>query len=139
MGTRSLTVVQDEHKRRYLVMYRQFDGYPSGHGQELAEFLKGIIVVNGISGDMAKIANGAGCLAAQIVAHFKTEPGGIYIEPQNTEIGEGLEEFVYYVTATVGQEPEIEVFSVEDNQLRSLFRGQPLDVLQWIESEGGKL
>ena len=38
MGTRSLTFVYDG-EQPIINMYRQFDGYPSGHGQELAEFL----------------------------------------------------------------------------------------------------
>ena len=41
MGTRSITVVYDEYNDKPVVcMYRQFDGYPSGHGRELAEILK---------------------------------------------------------------------------------------------------
>ena len=32
-----------------VVMYRQYDGYPSGHGIELAEFLAKGRLVNGIS------------------------------------------------------------------------------------------
>ena len=32
-------------------MYRQFDGYPSGHGVELAQFLAGMVIVNGFQSD----------------------------------------------------------------------------------------
>ena len=42
MGTRSLTFVKEQNGRKvstYVCMYRQYDGYPSGHGLELAEFL----------------------------------------------------------------------------------------------------
>ena len=35
MGTRSLTVIQSNGKE-FFNMYRQFDGYPEGHGMELA-------------------------------------------------------------------------------------------------------
>jgi hypothetical protein len=52
------------------------DGYPDGHGQELADFLDGFKIVNGISTedrDFPKVANGMGCLAAQVIAHFKTD------------------------------------------------------------------
>ena len=38
MGTRSLTFVYDEQEA-IINMYRQYDGYPTGHGAELAEFL----------------------------------------------------------------------------------------------------
>ena len=81
MGTRSLTFVYDEDGRTIISMYRQYDGYPSGHGKDLAEFLEPITMVNGIGMTEAVIANGPGCLAAQLVAHFKDGPGGIYLEP----------------------------------------------------------
>lgn len=82
MGTRSLTFVYDEEGRNLINMYRQYDGYPSGHGKELAEFLEPITMVNGIGMDEGrKIANGPGCLAAQLVSHFKDGPGGIYLAP----------------------------------------------------------
>ena len=81
MGTRSLTFVYDEYGRKIINMYRQYDGYPSGHGKDLAEFLEPITMVNGIGVTEAVIANGPGCLAAQLVAHFKDGPGGIYLEP----------------------------------------------------------
>jgi hypothetical protein len=61
-------------------MYRQFDGYPSGHGAELQEFLSGFTIVNGLSRvENRRVANGAGCLAAQAVEHFKNGPGGVYL------------------------------------------------------------
>ena len=63
MGTRSLTFVYDEQGNKIINLYRQFDGYPTGHGQELAEFLNN-----------QKMYNGAGDLAALLVAHFKKEP-----------------------------------------------------------------
>lgn len=81
MGTRSLTFVYDEDGRTIISMYRQYDGYPSGHGKDLAEFLEPITMVNGIGMTEAVIANGPGCLAAQLVAHFKDGPGGIYLKP----------------------------------------------------------
>jgi hypothetical protein len=39
MGTRSLTFVYDGDEPM-INMYRQFDGYPSGHGSELADFFE---------------------------------------------------------------------------------------------------
>ena len=89
MGTRSLTFVYD-HDEAILNLYRQFDGYPEGHGAELAEFLNGIdAVTNGIRlGETRRTANGMGCLAAQLVAHFKTEVGGFYIHSvKSTDCG----------------------------------------------------
>ena len=85
MGTRSLTYVYDGEEA-LVCMYRQLDGYPSGHGAELGEFLKDMTIVNGISvGNTKTIANGPDCLAAQMVAHFKKGPGGIYLQSVNTK------------------------------------------------------
>ena len=92
MGTRSLTRVFNTYKnenknkqvKNQLVnMYRQYDGYPEGHGTELADFLKSGKVVNGIgsTNETERLFNGAGCLAAQMIAHFKNGAGGFYIEP----------------------------------------------------------
>ena len=108
MGTRSLTIVEDEKGREIVTIYRQFDGYYDGHGKELADFLTGFTLVNGLRGDgPEKIANGLGCLAAQVVAHFKKEPGGIYLYPAGArDVGE---EYVYVVSGVIGGEPTIKV------------------------------
>lgn len=96
MGTRSLTVVLDTDGKEICVLYRQYDGYPTGHGAELKEFLQGFSVVNGLgTGNPVKIANGMGCLAAQIIANFKAEPGGFYLYPSGTR--DCGEEYIYTV------------------------------------------
>lgn len=101
MGTRSLTVFEDDGKE-IVVMYRQFDGYPSGHGQELADFLKSKVLVNGFHPDDRRdIANGMGDLAAQCVMHFKSDKdariGGIYLYAAGTR--DAGEEYIYTVYA----------------------------------------
>jgi hypothetical protein len=104
MGTRSLTFVYESAKRgekpeAIINMYRQFDGYPEGHGQELAEFLNRGRMVNGLI--MTKtpqelVYNGMPCLAAQLVANFKTEPGGFYLYPVTAEdCGQDFEYHIY--------------------------------------------
>tara|TARA_R110001632_G_scaffold62903_3_gene150778 strand:- start:1274 stop:1699 length:426 start_codon:yes stop_codon:yes gene_type:complete len=103
MGTRSLTkiieVYQDEKKtsRQVLTtMYRQMDGYMEGHGAELAEWLAGFTVANGLGMDEArKVANGANCLAAQMFQHFKDGPGNIYLYPPGAR--NCGEEYIYYI------------------------------------------
>lgn len=83
MGTRSLTYMYDEHSPDpFVCMYQQYDGYPSCVGLELAKFLNERTLVNGISSDEERqVANGMGCLAAQMIVEFKSEPGGTYIYP----------------------------------------------------------
>ncbi len=79
MGTRCRTIIHDDGVP-LISMYRQFDGYLRGHGLELATFLLDMKIVNGLGLERKRVANGAGCLAAQIIAQFKTAPGDFYIE-----------------------------------------------------------
>ena len=100
MGTRSLTFVYEKYgqiQKPVVNMYRQFDGYPTGHGAELAEFLKSGRMINGLDGIGKELQfNGMGCLAAQMVAHFKQTPGGFYIHPTDvTDCGQDYEYHIY--------------------------------------------
>jgi len=86
MGTRCLTFVYDDSStddgsaEAIMCIYRQFDGYPSGHGHELAEFLNSKTLVNGYTDKLSSTeANGMSCLAAQLVVQLKHGVGGIYI------------------------------------------------------------
>lgn len=96
MGTRALTFVYDEGKP-VACLYRQFDGYMSGHGRDLAKFLSSFqAITNGIAaGEKRKTANGMGCLAAQMIANFKTEVGGFYLYPTNTK--DAGQDYTYHV------------------------------------------
>lgn len=113
MGTRSLTFVYDDYKDEPIInMYRQYDGYPSGHGAELAQFLDGFTIVNGFGERRSKLANGMGCLAAQVVANFKTEVGNFYLYPISAkDCGQDYEYHVY--------KDKIVVKSYNGNQLFS--------------------
>ena len=89
MGTRSLTFVYEdghpgESTPKLVCMYRQYDGYPTGHGAELAEFL--------LKGEH----NGMGCLAASMIAHFKKSIGGFYIYPVDSE--DCGQEYEYHIS-----------------------------------------
>ena len=99
MGTRSLTFVYDGEEP-IINMYRQFDGYPTGHGAELAEFLAPFDMVSGIpvGKDVKprKMANGMGCLAAQLVANFKDGAGQFYLYPTSAvDCGQDYEYHIY--------------------------------------------
>lgn len=124
MGTRSLTRVFDDAKKGkddcILVMYRQFDGYPTGHGKELAQFMKDGTFVNGINLDEKnkKIFNGAGCFAAQLVAHFKDGPGGFYLH--SAAIKDAGQEYEYHITVPfeASQNQELVVVQVYAVRMR---------------------
>ena len=130
MGTRSLTRViprqkglsyQDGHKhpeKAVVNIYRQYDGYPEGHGQDLAEFLAELKVVNGLSQkSLIKIANGTGCLAAQLVQYLKDGPGGIYLEQCNGEPGDSWEEYIYTVYPKESEPTYVSIYDVYENKV----------------------
>ena len=109
MGTRSLTFVYDG-EQPIINMYRQFDGYHSGHGQELAEFLNSFdAITNGISlGENRKTANGMGCLAAQMIVNFKNGVGGFYIySVDSTDCWQDYEYHVYENKVVVKNPSEV--------------------------------
>ena len=124
MGTRSLTTFVETYKdnsgkkvkNEIVTMYRQFDGYMEGHGKDLADFLAGGKLVNGIGMDDKVVFNGMGCLSAQVVAHFKDGAGGIYLQRANKNSGE---EYRYKVIGDFDtKEITIEVFEVGYMTLR---------------------
>lgn len=95
MGTRSLTFVYDGDVP-VINIYRQYDGYPSGHGHELAQFLDSKTLVNGFGKQNSFEANGMGCLAAQLIVQLKHGVGGIYIYPvTSTDCFQDYEYHVY--------------------------------------------
>ena len=95
MGTRSLTFVYDGDVP-VINIYRQYDGYPSGHGHELAQFLDSKTLVNGYAKQNSAQANGMGCLAAQLIVQLKHGVGGIYIYPvSSTDCFQDYEYHVY--------------------------------------------
>ena len=65
--------------------YKHSDG--ALFNKELGDFLDGYKVVNGLPlvRPSDKIANGISCLAAQVIANFKTKPGQIYMARTNDE------------------------------------------------------
>jgi len=136
MGTRSLTMIGTKNDKAIVTMYRQYDGYPQGHGLDLAEYLAPFVVTNGI-GAHAKLglsANGVGCLSAQLVKHFKEAVGNIYLYPSNTrDIGE---EYIYKVFVEEGN-ITIEVYEVgwEGDPDKAVFKGTPQHCIEWCKNQ----
>ena len=78
MGTRSLTSVYDttwsDEPRHKMTFYRHWDGYPEAHGADIAKFLDGVILGNGIPHPKPKkFANGTGRLATQLLCFINSE------------------------------------------------------------------
>lgn len=99
MGTRA-TVKFKEGNNILVNVYHQYDGYLRGVGLELANFLNGIEIVNGLrdNATFGEIANGMGCLASQYIASIKTQAGGVYIESLDC-----IEEYDYIVELIEGK------------------------------------
>ena len=133
MGTRSLTTfINDHNHKEIVVLYRQYDGYPEGHGKELAMFLNGMRVVNGITaGDRSiKTANGIDCLAAQVVKHFKEGTGGFYLHRADTR--DCGEEYIYTIYLK-DKEINIEVRDVYQETV--IFDGSVSEMDKWVDKE----
>jgi len=145
MGTRSLTKViktwEDEtgkeERGAITCMYRQYDGYMSGHGAELAEWLSGYTIVNGIPMDKSEpMFNGMDCLAAQMYVHFKasgckddgtttSQVGNFYcMHPDAKDCGE---EYVYEISGSLGKDITITVYDTYKEE--EIFCGTPEELL----------
>jgi hypothetical protein len=104
MGTRSLTKVFDgtlsmkttKASNLLLNMYRQYDGYPLYHGNELADFLLSGVLVNGYSNNSIRQFNGMGCLALQLVTEMKDGVGGFYAYPIKLSL-DAWQDYEYFV------------------------------------------
>lgn len=112
MGTRSVTHVLDRGTR-LVSMYRHFDGYLTGHGRALFDFLVARQMTNcflvGAEPEPGKVfSNSTGHLAAQLVAHFiEKYPRQIYLVggPDNWQ------DFDYVVNLDEGSNISVAVFS----------------------------
>ena len=149
MGTRSLTTFKEDHTdEEIVVLYRQMDGYPEGHGIDLFRFLNNMNMVNGMKPqEKRKTSNGMSCLAAQMVSYFKDEPGGFYLYRADTrDVGE---EYVYtiYVNHNDDDNKNKIMIKVEktsyDEDFKNRFMEEILDgqvdnYKEWLESLVGK-
>jgi len=82
MGTRSITHIHEmkslsEDQKIVCSFYRQFDGYPTAHGEDLAKYLKDKGLKNGIGSDFVKGThfNRAGTMAVKLCNHIQDEAG----------------------------------------------------------------
>ena len=138
MSTRSLIrfakreegVSFSEHPEQVEVqVYKHYDGYPSGHPVELAEFLNDFRIINGLPyGNDSKMANGLGCLAAQYIAAFKMKAGDLYVESPNTE--RDWIEYITYVWGTDNKDIWMSIFDIEDE---CIFVGKPQELIDKYE------
>ena len=105
MGTRSTIAFIDNRTKdgkivssnELVRIYQQYDGYPSGVGLQLANWLKDKKLINGFGDETAEdgYCNGVGCMSAQFIHDFKDGIGGLYITDHDD-----FEEYNYKVIVT---------------------------------------
>ena len=93
-------------------IYKHYDGYPERLGVTLASYLKGYDIRNGVPNKyQGPIANGIGCLSAQLVSYLKDEPGNIYLQPPRNI---NVEDYVYYIWVKEGSKIMISIFDYDE-------------------------
>ena len=111
----------------HVQIYNHYDGYPSGLGVTLADYLQDFTVVNGLSIGQEKVANGIGCLAAQTVKYLKDEPGNVYLyKPGERD----WEDYEYFIWCKEGHGVWISIFDYNDN---CIFVGKPDKLIEKYE------
>jgi hypothetical protein len=143
MGTRSTYRIIEEWKddttgkisqSKLVLMYVQYDGYPTGHPMDTAKWLASGKVVNGYGANEKKLVfNGAGCLAAQLVAKFKDGVGGCYIQSLDSR-GESWEDYLYDIIVKEDKTIEYVCYDNVDDK-PELFRGTPADFVKKFKKE----
>ena len=138
MATRSLVrfarreegVSFSEHPEKIEVqVYKHWDGYPSGHPTQLANWLVNKRIINGLTSDSYNVANGLGCLAAQYIAAFKMEPGDLYVESPDTNHGDI--EYVTYVWGDYNKDIWMSIFDTYEK--KCIFVGKPQELIDKYE------
>ena len=116
----------NEHPEKiHTQIYHHYDSYPDHLGIGLAKYLSDIRVVNGIGSHKGdRLANGMGCLAAQVLTHLKLgrhyelendikfqmayNAGNVYLDAPNEKHGDI--EYCYYIWATEGKDIWMSIF-----------------------------
>lgn len=125
IGTRS-TVKFYDGEDCICAIYQQYDGYLSGVGKELAEFLESKTMVNGFTKSYSIQANGIGCLSAQYVAEKKDGVGNLYMTTSHD-----TQEYNYVVRLSGDKGLIIKAFE----ERHCIFQGKPLDFIKLIGEE----
>lgn len=142
MGTRSTYRIIEQYTNEQgitednnlVLVYLQYDGYPSGHPVTTAEWLTSAKVVNGISlAETQLVFNGAGCLAAQFIAKMKDGPGGTYVHSLDSR-GECWEDYLYDIIVKEDRTIEFVCYNNDDSKTE-IFRGTPQDFVKKYKEE----
>lgn len=85
MGTRSTTKIYEDG-RLLLALYKQYDGYPEGWGQQIKDFFHKGVFVNGFNGAKGDLEfNGVGDFVLLLIKEFKEGTGDLYATTEKNE------------------------------------------------------
>jgi hypothetical protein len=137
----------NEHPEEvYAQIYHHYDSYPDHLGVGIAKFLSDIRVVNGLGSHKGdRLANGMGCLAAQVLTHLKLgrhyglekgkiQEGNVYLDkPGDPHMDV---EYTYYIWADYNKDIWISIFSagLGDNP-KCEFVGKPEKLIEKYDEE----
>jgi hypothetical protein len=129
MGTRSTYRIiekNEDTQEQLALVYVQYDGYPSGHPCEIAEWLSQASNVNGFNSETPSRAfNGAGCFAARMVGHLKADKiGNVYLHPFSAR-GNSGEDYMYDIIFDEIEE-SIKMIAYDYNE-NIIFDGSPAE------------
>ncbi len=111
----------------HVQIYNHYNGYPEGLGVTLAEYLQDFKIVNGLPMRTDKLANGLGCLSAQVVSYLKEEPGNVYLYRPGER---SWEDYEYFIWCKEGHGVWISIFDYEGN---CIFVGEPDKLIEKYE------
>ena len=138
-------------KEVYAQIYHHYDSYSDLLGVGIAKFLSDIRVVNGIGSHKGdRLANGMGCLAAQVLTHLKLarhypnrisperdeiQEGNVYLDAPNEKRGDI--EYCYYVWSDYDKGIWMSIFAgfgyPED--FKCIFVGKPEKLIEKYDKE----
>lgn len=129
-------------QNKLLLMYLQYDGYPDGHPLDTAKWLASGVVVNGFNHNNEKLLfNGAGCLAAQLVAKYKIGVGGTYLHDQKSR-GWCWENYTYDIIVKEDKTIEYIAYEITDGgydskkpKFKKIFSGTPQEFIEKYEQK----
>jgi hypothetical protein len=112
-------------------IYRHCDGYPSGHGQDLYNFLKDGKLLN--CSTEGKTWNGMGNLAAKLVAQLVNEGVGLVVLGSNYDA-----DYEYTVSGSsscgYGEHP-LTVTVREQDEKKLMLKGSVSEFGEWLRDQ----
>ena len=125
----------ETNSEELLLLYGQYDGYPSGVPTHVAKFIASGTMVNGYGADNGSIVfNGAGCMAAQLVAHLKDGVGTYYIQSLSSR-GKSGEDYLYDIIVDHNEHSIVMVAYHNEETPKEFFRGTPQEFIEKFSKE----